>query len=229
MKRLTIFLLFSHLLLGAIAQSRHVMLLPEYEQGIVYMKSGLTVRVPLNYDAGMATMRYMDKEAVMELQNVQDIDSVRISSHLFVAFRGHFCEVFSTPVSNDRKLLVDWVMSRAHVGYKGAMGTISQVKGQNVNLSAMGADLYGDMNSIQGTTDAQTSGNSQDVYRTTYSNTYYIYKEGKVQKFKSKKQLLKLYSDHLEKTEQAMRRHHTDFQQPQTVIDAVLELLNSDL
>lgn len=112
-----------------------------------------------------------------------------------------------------------------HVGYKGAMGVTSLVKGHSVNISVMGADLFGDMRSIQGATDVQTSNNSQDVYKTRYSNVYYIYFNGKAQQFKNKKQLLKLFPGRTEEVERVLHHHHVDFQVPQTVIDATLDFM----
>lgn len=95
MKKGTVLLLFSFLVFcSAFAQSRHVMLLPSFEQGTVFLKHSLPVRVPLNYDAGMATMRYMDGNQIMELLNIEDIDSIHIGTHHFVPIRGKFCEVF---------------------------------------------------------------------------------------------------------------------------------------
>lgn len=227
MKHLPILFLLALSCLSSNAQSRHVMLLPDYEPGIVYMKSGIPVRVPINYDAGMATMRYLDDGVAMELQNVHDIDSIRIGSHRFVPLKGRFCEIFTPHSGSSNALLVDWVMSNIHTGYKGAMGITSQVKGHSVNLSAMGADLYGNMNSIQGTTDAQTSTGNQDVFRTSFSNTYYILYNGKTQRFKTRKQILKVFADRTEEVEKVLRHHHADFQHPQTIIDALMELLSS--
>lgn len=201
------------------------MLLPSFEQGTVFLKRSLPVRVPLNYDAGMATMRYMDGNQIMELLNIEDIDRIHIGTHHFVPIRGKFCEVFHPHTDSKSVLLVDWCMSNVHVGYKGAMGVTSQVKGHSVNISVMGADLFGDMRSIHGSTDVQTSNNSQDVYKTRYYNVYYLYRDGKARKFKNKKQLLKLFPGRTDEVERVLRHHHVDFQMPQTVIDAVLDLL----
>lgn len=201
------------------------MLLPSFEQGTVFLKRSLPVRVPLNYDAGMATMRYMDGNQIMELLNIEDIDSIHIGTHHFVPIRGKFCEVFRPHTDSKSFLLVDWCMSNVHVGYKGAMGVTSQVKGHSVNISVMGADLFGDMRSIQGSTDVQTSNNSQDVYKTRCNNVYYIYSNGKAHKFKNKKQLLKLFPDRVEEVERALHRHQADFQHPQAVIDTVLDIM----
>lgn len=213
--------------LTASAQSRHVMLLPDYEDGIVYLKSGMWVRVPLNYDAGMSTMRYMEKDVVMELQNVNDVDSVRFGSHLFVPLQGRFCEVFrpTGAAADGNAVLIDWRLSSIHVGYKGAMGQVSQVKGHSVNLSAMGGELFGNMDGTQGATDAKLENNTQDVHRRQSSSNFFLVRGGKTQKFHTKKQLLKLFPGREDDVERAFRRHHADFQQPETVAQALLDLI----
>lgn len=222
--------------LNAAAQSRVAMLLDEYVDGVVYLKSGIPVRVPLNYDGGLHFMRYVQDNQVMELQNVQDVDSVKIGSRKFVPLNGRFCEVFTTRhPGSDNALLVEWSMSRQHIGYKGVMGNVSQVRGHSVNVSVMsnilsgttsGDGLLQEGNSSMMTNNSNNSTvQSQDVYKTRYYNIYYIYYNGKARKFKNKKQLLKLFPERTEELEKALRRHQTDFQHPQTVIDAVLDIL----
>lgn len=222
--------------LNAAAQSRVAMLLDEYVDGVVYLKSGIPVRVPLNYDGGLHFMRYVQDNQVMELQNVQDVDSVKIGARKFVPLNGRFCEVFTTRhPGSDNALLVEWSMSRQHIGYKGVMGNVSQVRGHSVNVSVMsnilsgttsGDGLLQEGNSSMMTNNSNNSTvQSQDVYKTRYYNIYYIYYNGKARKFKNKKQLLKLFPERTEELEKALRRHQTDFQHPQTVIDAVLDIL----
>lgn len=222
--------------LNAAAQSRVAMLLDEYVDGVVYVKSGIPVRVPLNYDGGLHFMRYVQDNQVMELQNVQDVDSVKIGARKFVPLNGRFCEVFTTRhPGSDNALLVEWSMSRQHIGYKGVMGNVSQVRGHSVNVSVMsnilsgttsGDGLLQEGNSSMMTNNSNNSTvQSQDVYKTRYYNIYYIYYNGKARKFKNKKQLLKLFPERTEELEKALRRHQTDFQHPQTVIDAVLDIL----
>lgn len=221
---------------GAVAQTRVAMLLDNYVDGIVFLKSGIPVRVPLNYDGGLHHMRYMQDGKIMELQNVQDVDSVKFAGRKFVPINGRFCEVFPSPkASCDAVLLVEWSMSRQHVGYKGVMGNVSQVRGHSVNVSVMDNILSGTTSTeglMQEGNTSQMTGNSsqstaksQDVYKTRYYNVYYIYRDGKTRKFKDKKQLLKLFPDRAEELEKVLRHHMADFQAPQTVIDALLEFL----
>ena len=237
MKRL-LFVLTLLCSLSCAAQTRVAMLLDEYTDGIVYLKSGIPVRVPLNYDGGLHYMRYIQDGQTMELQNVQDVDSVKIGARKFVPMNGRFCEVFyTTKTKDDGVLLVEWSMSRQHVGYKGVMGNVSQVRGKSVNVSLMDNILAGSTSTeglMQSGNSSQMTGNSnqstaqsQDVYKTRYYNVYYIYRDGKARKFKDKKQLLKLFPDRTEEVEKVLRHHHADFQHPQTVIDAMMELLNS--
>lgn len=213
--------------LTAGAQSRHVMLLPDYEDGIVYLKNGMWVRVPLNYDAGMSTMRYKENDLVMELQNVADVDSVHIGKHLFIPLQGRFCEVFrpTGAAAEANAVLIDWRLSYVHVGYKGAMGQVSQVKGHSVNLSAMGSELFGNMDSTQGATDAKLENNTQDVHRRQSTSNFYIARNGKTQKFHTKKQLLKLFPGREDAVERALHHHRADFQQPETIAQALLDLI----
>lgn len=235
MKQLLIVLAFI-CTLGATAQSRVAMLLDDYEDGAVYLRNNFPVRVPLNYDGGLHNMRYMQDGQIMELQNVQDVDSVKIGARKFVPLNGRFCEVFVPKnASSDATLLVEWSMSRQHIGYKGVMGNVSQVRGHSVNISVASNILAGSTTTegvMQSGNSSQMTGNSnqstaqsQDVYKTRYYNVYYLYRDGKARKFKNKKQLLKLFPGRTDEVERVLRHHHVDFQMPQTVIDAVLELL----
>lgn len=218
------------------AQSRVAMLLDNYVDGFVYMKSGIPVRVPLNYDGGLHFMRYIQDGQVMELQNVQDVDSVKIGARKFVPLGKRFCEVYTPKgASDDAALLVEWSMSRQHVGYKGVMGNVSQVRGHSVNVSVMSNILAGSSSSeglVENGNSPQMTGNtnqgtaqSQDVYKTRYYNVYYIYRAGKTYKFKDKKALLKAFPGEEEKVEKVLHHHHADFQHPETIIDAMLELI----
>ena len=235
MKKL-LFVLALFCSLGAAAQTRVAMLLDQYADGVVYLKNNFPVRVPLNYDGGLHNMRYLQDGQAMELQNVQDVDSVKIGARKFVPLNGRFCEVYTAKkASGDATLLVEWSMSRQHVGYKGVMGNISQVRGHSVNVSLMDNILAGTTSTegmMQNGNNSQMTGNSnngtiqsQDVYKTRYYNVYYIYRDGKARKFKDKKQLFKLFPGREEQVEATLRHHHADFQHPETIIAAVLQLL----
>lgn len=227
MKRiLLLFALF--LSLGAMAQSSVVLLYPTYKQGTVYLKGGTRVRVPLNYDAASHVMRYEDNGQIMELQNVQDVDSVSVDGHRFIVLGNRFCEFIPSRKSPDAALLIDWTLIKVHVGYKGAMGTISQVKGERISVSKFAAGMAAN----EGTPDAaaqygtgNNSSESQDVYRQRNSNNYFIWNKGKTTKFRDKKGLLKIYSDRKDEVEAALKKHHTEFQRPESVVAAVLELI----
>lgn len=215
------------------------MLLEDYTNGKVYLKGGTQVRVPLNYDGGLHNMRYIQDGQVMELQNVQDVDSVLIGARKFVPLKGRFCEVFNVKkAGSDDALLVEWSMSQQHIGYKGVMGNVSQVRGKSVNVSLMDNILSGSTATeglMQSGNTSQMTGNSnhntaqsQDVYKTRYYNVYYIFRDGKTRKFKDKKQLLKAFPGQEERVEKVLRHHYADFQHPQTIIDAMMDLLNSE-
>lgn len=211
------------------AQTQTVLLAEDYADGVVYLKNGLRVRVPLNYDAGLHRMRYKQKGEVMELQNIEDVDSIVFSARRFVPFGGRFCECFPSRHSAQDVLLVDWSMQRHHIGYKGVMGNVSQVKGQSVNIATM-SNILGEMGGTVNdpitiaNANRDTAG-SQDVYRLRYANTYYILRDGKAKKIKDKKSLMRAFPDKTAALEGAMKTYHIDFAAPQTVIDVILEIL----
>lgn len=215
--------------LGASAQQQHVMLFEQNTPGVVFLKSGMQVRVPMNYDAALHTMRYEENGQMMELQNVNDVDSIVIAGRRFISVGKHFCEFIPSSTNAGKALLVDWTLSSVHVGYKGAMGTTVQVKGERISVSQFGSGSNGSSLLADGSAleNNNISSGDLDVYKKRSHNTYLLWENGKTRKFKDKKQLLKLFPDRTEEVEKVLRHHHADFQHPQTIIDAMMELLNS--
>lgn len=194
-------------------QEGSVMLYPNYENGVVYMKGNQIVRTPLNYDASKRQVMYQQDGENMILTNMQMVDSIKIGKDLFLPIRDRFYEVLDYQCG---KLLVDWNLRNVNVGYKGAYGNVSQVRSQSVKLSMM-----------EGMTSYATNdpNSRQEVYKVKNENQYIIVKNGHLYRFSNKKTLLKHFEKGKEDAEAIISKRHTDFSKAEDVINIVGELL----
>ena len=186
------------------------MLCNDYQAGVIYMKGNQKVRVPLNYDAGKRQVMYQQNGENMILTNPQMVDSMRIGKDLFCRVENAFYEVVDYP---EGKLLIDWNLRNSNIGYKGAYGTVSQVRSQSVKLYTVmdGENLYS----------PETPDSHQEVYKVKNNNKYLIVKDNRILRFSNKKSLLKLTGDKSAEAEAAIAKCHTDFTKAEDVIKVV--------
>lgn len=210
MKHIITFILF-FLPFFAFAQS--AMLFPEYQQGVIILKGNKKVNVPVNYDATKHLMMYKQGDDNMILGNIQSVDSVLIGKHRFIPIKNRFYEVI--PVKS-KYLLVDWNISMTNIGYKGAYGQVTHSKVHNYNVSAVTHDIYH--------TEARPNA-SNEVYRRSNKNTYYIFFDQKMQKFKDKKSLLKLFPERKEEIELLLKEDKTMFTNVEDVVELMKRIL----
>lgn len=197
---------------ASFAQGSKVLLYPEYQKGTIYMSGGQQVRVEVNYDAANHCVMYKQDGENMILTNPEAVDSMKIGNNLFCRVKNKFYEVVSYPQG---KLLIDWDLDKVNVGYKGAFGTVSQVRSQSVKLSL----LEGQEQS------ANTPDSNQDVYKVKNHNKYLLSKGDKLKSFSSKKSLLKLFPGKTEELETIIKNRQTDFTQANDIIQLIAELL----
>lgn len=205
-------LLLSFFCQSGYAQGSAVLLYPEYQKGTIYMTGGQQVRVQINYDAANHCVMYKQNGENMILTNPEAVDSMKIGDNLFCRVKDKFYEVVSYP---EGKLLIDWDLDKVNVGYKGAFGTVSQVRSQSVKLSL----LEGQEKS------ANNPDSNQDVYKVKNHNKYMLVKGDKVKSFSNKKSLLKLFPNKTEEVETIIKKRQTDFAQANDIIQLIADLL----
>lgn len=205
-------LLLSFTCQASYAQGSAVLLYPEYQKGTIYMTGGQQVRVQINYDAANHCVMYKQNGENMILTNPEAVDSMKIDNNLFCRVKDKFYEVVSYP---EGKLLIDWDLDKVNVGYKGAFGTVSQVRSQSVKLSL----LEGQEKS------ANNPDSNQDVYKVKNHNKYMLVKGDKVKSFSNKKSLLKLFPNKTEEAETVIKKRQTDFAQANDIIQLIADLL----
>ena len=196
-----------------LSYSQSAMLFPEYQQGVIILRGNKKVNVPVNYDATKHQMMYKQGDDNMILGNIQSVDSVLIGKHRFIPVKNRFYEVI--PVNN-YFLLVDWNISMTNIGYKGAYGQVTHSKVHNYNVSAVTHDIYH--------TEARPNA-SNEVYRRSNKNTYYIFFDQKMQKFKDKKSLLKLFPERKEEIEFLLKEEKTMFTNVEDVVELMKRIL----
>lgn len=194
--------------------SQSAMLFPTYKQGTIILKGNKKVNVPINYNATKHQMMYKQGNDHMILGNIQSVDSVLIGKHRFIPIKNRFYEVI--PVKS-KYLLVDWNISMTNIGYKGAYGQVTHSKVHNYNVSAMTHDIYH--------TEAKPNTSSLEVYRRSNKNTYYIFIDQKMQKFKDKKSLLKLFPERKEEIEKLLKEEKTMFTKVEDVVELMKRIL----
>lgn len=189
------------------------MLFPEYQQGTILLRGNKKVNVPINYDATKHLMMYKQGEDFMILENIQSVDSILIGKHRFIPIKSRFYEVI--PI-NSNYLLVDWNIAMTNIGYRGAYGQVTHSKVHSYNVSAMTHDVYH--------TEARPN-ESLEVYRRSNKNTYYIFRDRKILKFKDKKTLLKLFPERKEEIEKLLKEEKTMFKNVEDVVELMKQIL----
>lgn len=201
--RKILFILF--MLVFARGFSQAVMLFPEYEKGVVYLRNNQRVNVHLNYDATNRQMMYQQDGQNMILTNVEAVVKVHIGKRMFQPLESGFCEVVTL---EGKALLIDWRLENIHIGYRGAYGQVSQVRSHSVQLYSITGHSHEVANTVS----------DMDVYKLKSRNVYYFYDKNKQKKFKDKKSLLKLFPESQKQILQYITEMDIDFSQAEDVI-----------
>jgi len=68
-------------------------LFPEFKQGIVLLKSGITISTLLNYNSVSEKMIYEDGDKKLAIKNIQDVDTIYIGNSKFLVLNDIFIEM----------------------------------------------------------------------------------------------------------------------------------------
>lgn len=177
----------------------------EFTSGKVMLRNKQFAKGKFNYDCINKEMHFLNGATDMVVENLEDIDTVAIDKHRFIPFEGHFLEVLTGP--QNATLFIDWKMKATNMGKKGAMGTVTQGSVQAIDVNTRYQRVNGEQNL------------DLSVYKMTTENTYYIYMEGRMRKFRNAKTLLSLFPKEKQQEMKAfMESEKIDFGSPETLL-----------
>lgn len=154
-------------------------LFPEFTSGTVRMKNGSVQQAEMNYNTLAERMIFKQNGRLMEMTELDKVDTVILQNCRFVPFGKVFYEVlFNGPVS----LFVQNRTDLKSVGRPSAYGTTSQTIGPT-SVSK----LYMESNTFEMKV--------PDGYKIVPSPFYWIRKDGVMYKFLTERQFLKIFPD----------------------------------
>ena len=202
MKRIFLYLLVAFIVSVACAQNEPVFIFKQFVHAKIHFKNRSITVVPMNYDAVNDKMYFQRDGQLMELMQLDRIDSVVWAKQFcFVCHDQKFLEKVTL---KNGTAFIHWQVRSVNVGAIGAMGRVTQAKVERVYSSE------------------SRRNHSADIYKQKNQNEYYLWLDGSLKKATTLKQILKLFPEHKADIEAFVEEQHTNMQMPQSV----LELLN---
>lgn len=198
------------------AQNR-VLLYPTFQTGTILMKNKQKIKSSLNYDAKKHELLYQQGEDIMIVSNINQVDTVYINQSKFISNENRVMEYIT--LDKGGYCLIDWNLLVTNIGYVGAYGQTVQGGVKALKLSSVEGFSQG----VDRVT-SNGSGNDNKVYRQRSQNTYYIYRDDKMLKFKDKKSFLKLFTDRTEELSSYIKENDISFQKAEDVIKLINHL-----
>lgn len=157
-------------------------LLEDFKTSIATVKKGgQPIQACFNYNCVTQTMEFREGTEVMKLTPIQHIDTLYLENHRMIPYGTHFLDVVSrTP---KYAFLIDYKRTRVNKGKTGGMGIRTQGTVENVDFSSFGGRH----------TEEWKKGN--EVWEYKEANTYIIVVKSKMKKFRTEKELLKLFPE----------------------------------
>lgn len=207
MKKNIIFLLLGLAIMSGYklnAQSKRILLLDEYTDGIVLMKNKSKISSKLNYDTANKKMMYMQNNQEMILVNPNQVDTVYIEDRKFIPVQLFFLEVID---AKNGTVLINWSLKQKYKGNKGAYGQITQNKVETINTSHWTNDEYKEQ--------------STSVWERENSNEYWFNINDKAIKCKSTKDIIKQFPNHKEDINSFIKENKINFKNASDAIKLV--------
>ena len=209
MKRLLPLFVFIIVALTAGAQSQPLFIFDQFMNAKIHFKNRSVTVASMNYDAANDKMFFKDKDQLMELTNYTMIDSISwAGKRCFVTHGAGFMEQVNL---KNGTAYIHWHIKKVNVGAKGAMGTVTQAKVEQLNIRAMGVFSAEEIRIY-----------SADVYQQKNANEYFIRMGNDLKKITTLKHVQKLFPAHKEAIKEFANEHDIKMQEPLSV----LELLN---
>ena len=206
MKRIFLYFLVSFIVSVACAQNEPVFIFKQFVHAKIHFKNRSITVVPMNYDAVNDKMYFQRDGQLMELMQLDRIDSVVWAKQFcFVCHDQKFLE--KVPLKNGTAF-IHWQVRSVNIGAIGAMGRVTQAKVERVYSSESWRN------------------HSADIYKQKNQNDYYLLLDGSLKKATTLKQILKLFPDHKADIEAFVEEKQIKMQIPQSVLDLLDYCLN---
>ena len=206
MQRIFLYLLVTFIVSVASAQNEPLFIFKQFVHAKIHFKNRSVTVVPMNYDAVNDKMYFQRDGQLMELMQLDRIDSVVWAKQFcFVCHDQKFLE--KVPLKNGMAF-IHWQVRSVNVGAIGAMGQVTQAKVERVYSSG------------------NWRNHSADIYKQKNENDYYLLLDGSLKKATTLKQILKLFPDHKADIETFVEGQQIKMQKPQSVLDLLEYCLN---
>ena len=206
MKRIFLCLLVAFIVSVACAQNEPVFIFKQFVHAKIHFKNRSITVVPMNYDAVNDKMYFQRDGQLMELMQLDRIDSVVWAKQFcFVCHDQKFLEKVTL---KNGTAFIHWQVRSVNVGAIGAMGRVTQAKVERVYSSESWRN------------------HSADIYKQKNQNDYYLLWDGSLKKVTTLKQILKLFPDHKADIEVFVEEQKIKMQMPQSVLELLDYCLN---
>ena len=206
MKRIFLYFLVSFIVSVACAQNEPIFIFKQFVHAKIHFKNRSITVVPMNYDAVNDKMYFQRDGQLMELMQLDRIDSVVWAKQFcFVCHDQKFLE--KVPLKNGTAF-IHWQVRSVNIGAIGAMGQVTQAKVERVYSSESWRN------------------HSADIYKQKNQNDYYLLLDGSLKKATTLKQILKLFPDHKADIEAFVEEQKIKMQMPQSVLELLDYCLN---
>ena len=180
-------------------------LFDEFAKAQIKFRNRTQAIVSLNYDVANKKMVYTQGDDLMEVTNIQTVDTIFVKGHKFIPVANVFYEV--VPLKNGI-VYIDWLIKDVNIGSKGALGAVTQGSVHNLQMSNLG------LNAVEMYTPyKQQELGSTDLYQRKSDNTYFIRKKNKFVKLKTLKQLKKASPDNKDKIDAFAKENKIDMKE----------------
>lgn len=199
MKRLVLFLGLTILCTLASAQNDPLFIFEQFLNAKIHFKNRSITVVPMNYDAANDKMYFKRDGQLMELIQLETVDSVVWAKKLcFIPYEKGFLEKVTL---RHGTVYIHWQIRNINIGSIGALGVITQAKVDQV-FSARNKSKY-----------------SADIYRQKNRNDYYLSIDGSLKKVTTLKQILKLFPGQEAAIEAFVEKENTQMGIPMSVLN----------
>ena len=206
MKRIFLYLLVAFIVSIACAQNEPVFIFKQFVHAKIHFKNRSITVVPMNYDAVNDKMYFQRDGQLMELMQLNRIDSVVWAKQFcFVCHDQKFLEKVTL---KNGTAFIHWQVRSVNVGAIGAMGRVTQAKVERVYSSESWRN------------------HSADIYKQKNQNDYYLLWDGSLKRVTTLKQILKLFPDHKADIEAFVEEQKIKMQMPQSVLELLDYCLN---
>ena len=180
-------------------------LFPEFTKGVVLMKTGIKNEVLLNYNSLTEEMIFDNKGTKLALGQPELIDTVYIMERKFFPLNNKFVELI---YHSKFELYAEHKCSVKDPGKPAAYGGTSQTSATTSYSSYFSGGQVYELKLPEG-------------YETKPYTEYWLNKDGKITKFVSLRQLMKLFSEKEALSKEFVKKHDLKFNDQQGIIELV--------